>query len=76
MWVVIFVITAGFALLYWWLMGHWFARTVVFMLFAALGLLMGQTGADQSAPIICAVLGWFISGIPTYVRRRRLRHEY
>jgi hypothetical protein len=76
MWVAFFAISASFALLYWWLMGHWFARTVVFLMFAFLGLLMGQTGADQSALLIFAVAGWFISGIPTYMRRRRLRHEY
>jgi len=63
-------IAAAGALLVRWLLGGPIARVLVFLLFAGLGILMGQTGADQSAPIIIAVLGWFISGIPTYIWRR------
>jgi hypothetical protein len=54
-------------LLYSWLAGHWFARVVVFLLFVGYGLLIGEIAGG----VIVGGIGWFASGIPIYVRRRR-----
>jgi hypothetical protein len=49
-------------LLYWWLIGHWFARVLVFLLLAVLGALLS---AGNGAAIIAAgVLAWFIASLP------------
>ena len=69
------------ALLYFWLIGHWFARVLTFLVFAALlgggggALLLSAPDAPPAAGIFGAIIGaalaWFVSGIPIYVRRQQ-----
>lgn len=70
------------AALYWWLLGHWFARVVVFLVFTLLGLgLVGSLLAglgghylDETwvADLIVALpVAWFASGVPIWVRTKR-----
>jgi lipoprotein signal peptidase len=71
------------ALLYFWLIGHWFARILAFLMFAAiLGLLGASIGntADASvhgAPVVMALIGvglaWPVAALPAYYWRRRAR---
>lgn len=75
----------GAALLYAWLVGHWFARVLVFLLLTpALGLAVAAllvAGANQqAAPIALAFSGmlggvaaWFVSGAPVYYWRAQLK---
>ena len=74
----------GVALLYFWLIGHWFARVLVFLLLAVLMALGGGSLlADTAKPsnpasgifgaIVGAVLAWPVSGIPIYYWRWRIK---
>jgi hypothetical protein len=73
------VLAAG--LLYFWLLGHWFARVLVFLgLIPVLGLLVvGLIGGglhDGPVEIFVGaigggVAGWFVSGLPIYYWRRQ-----
>jgi hypothetical protein len=58
-------------LLYWWLIGHWFARVLVFLLFAVLGALI--SAGNGAAMIAAGVLAWFVAGLPIYYQRYRSR---
>jgi hypothetical protein len=66
---IIIAVAAGVALLYFWLLGHWFARVLVFLLCLGVGLIL----ADLPALIFLGVVGWFGGGIPLYVRRHQAR---
>ena len=78
-------IAMAVALLYWWLIGHWFARVLVFLLLACVGFVAGAALANTSpnAPaagviilgLIGAAFGWPIAGLPTYYWRHQMR-EY
>lgn len=84
---IIIGLGAALALLYFWLIGHWFARVVMFLiLMLTLGLLGGglfasgfdrntQADAQHLAMIFGAILGaasaWPVSGIPIYYWRKR-----
>jgi hypothetical protein len=71
-----FLIGGGLALfLLWaWLRGHWFARVVMFLLLATIGLglggLLGSGSHDESAQAVFALLGaalaWPLASIPIY----------
>lgn len=66
----------GAVLLYFWLIGHWFARVLAFLvLLVPLSFLGSAYGAPYQAGLLGLVLGgiaaWFLTGIPTYVRRYR-----
>ena len=68
----------GVALLYFWLIGHWFARVLVFLLLACVGGLGGTAlGADQGGKVVSAILGialaWPIAGLPVYYWRYQVR---
>jgi hypothetical protein len=74
-----FLIGLGLAvtLLYFWLIGDWFARVLVFLLLGAIGGLFGAM-ALKNAPAgaliftTCWIIaGWFIASIPIYVQRHR-----
>jgi hypothetical protein len=70
-------------LLYYWLVGHWFARVVMaIILIPSLGVLGGAITADPSgkAPgmavmgaLFGAAAGWFASGAPIYYWRAKVR---
>jgi hypothetical protein len=72
-------------LLYYWLLGHWFARVVTLILFVPLFALGGAallaSGAAPQASSGVAILGaicgsvaaWFVAGIPVYYWRARLK---
>lgn len=71
--------TTILALLYFWLVGRWFARVLMFALFAA-SLMAGQNKASHDADaatviflmLACCVIAWLISGLPVYFHRRRV----
>lgn len=78
-WVLVVV-----SLMYFWLAGHWFARVLMFLMFAlALGLGCGQwvasaTGSTTPGPVILgmcvgAALAWPVASLPIYYRRNRAR---
>jgi hypothetical protein len=69
------------ALLYFWLIGHWFARVLAFLVFAVcLGAAAGAglAAANPADGAFVGILGlifgtvaaWFVSGIPIYYWRR------
>ncbi len=71
-------------LLYGWLVGHWFARVLAFLIFSAglgtLGAVLvangipDVTGAQIVAAAICGgIAGWFVAALPTYYWRKRQR---
>jgi hypothetical protein len=66
------------ALLYFWLVAHWFARVLMFLLLGVGGFFGGGaiTGTLPSS-VILGVLGivaaWYVAGIPTYYWQRRNR---
>ena len=65
------------ALLYFWLVAHWFARLLVFLLLGAGLLTIGALIAEPPANILFAVFGvvaaWYVAGIPTYYWRHQHR---
>jgi len=71
------------ALLYFWLIGHWFARVVMFLLLAVVGFIAGAALASASPNpptfalvlfgLIGAALAWPLSGIPIYYWRHQFR---
>ena len=67
----------GAALLYFWLLGHWFARVLVFPLFAGCLAFFAALTHDPVAcyAILLAALlaAWFLAGLPIYYRRYRFR---
>lgn len=76
---IIIGLAAGVALLYFWLIGHWFARVLVFLMLACGGFLAGGAMAhDMPSWIvlgtICAALTWPLAGLPVYYWRWRLSH--
>jgi len=71
-------------LLYFWLLGHWFARVVMLIIFAALmaysGAVLMVAGSGQPNPggavfgaVLGAVLAWPVSGLPIYYWRSKVR---
>ena len=65
----------GAALLYAWLVGHWFARVLVFLPLA--GLLMMMNDAVKTTEMrtvwlcLAPFLAWLIASLPIYARRMR-----
>jgi hypothetical protein len=71
-------IGAAVVLLYFWLLGHWFARVLTFLVLAIPLAFLGASYAhDPVAALFGVVVGgtaaWFLAGIPIYVRRRQAR---
>lgn len=72
-------LAVGAGLLYYWLIGHWFARVLMVPVFAIpLGLVIGlaMVSGEHSGPhdslvgiLIGCALAWPISGIPRYFHR-------
>lgn len=77
--IFLFWFCLGLFLLYWWLMGHWFARVVMFLVLAAVfALAAGQLQYGDSAErlisvAIGAALAWPVSGLPIRVLRQSKR---
>jgi hypothetical protein len=77
--VVFLLLAAAVLLLYFWLVGHhWFARVLAFLvLLIPLSFLGSAYGAPYHAGLLGLILGgvadWFLTGIPIYVRRHRLK---
>jgi hypothetical protein len=72
---------AAVALLYFWLLGHWFARVLVFLFLVLcagyVGLIVNKDGdgaaiAGTVVFIIGAILSWPIASIPIVYWRHRL----
>jgi hypothetical protein len=74
----IFALVAGLALLYFWLIGHWFARVLVFLVFILAGIAAPRI-FDNANPFALLIgfplAGWVIAAIPTYVHRWRVRAQ-
>lgn len=72
------------ALLYFWLLGHWFARVLVFLGLAGVsgfaGLIVGSTNSNAGAGVTIGLLGlgaaWVVAALPTFYWRRRIVAEY
>lgn len=74
-------VIVALAVLAGWLTGHWFARVLAFLLFGvvfgfiASVLLPHQAGAVANGEVgfpLGFFVAWFVSGIPTYVWRRKM----
>ena len=76
------------ALLYFWLVGHWFARILVFLLLIPVGYLLIALGLanllEVGKPtglqlVLCAIVGailaWFGSMLPIYYWRGKFRAQ-
>jgi hypothetical protein len=67
------------ALLYFWLLGHWFARVLVFIALVCTSVLVGFLfGAGNGAQFVTISVGggvaaWFVSGLPLYYWRQQLQ---
>jgi hypothetical protein len=64
-------IAMAIVLLYFWLIGHWFARVLVFLLLAALGALIAA--GNVAAIIATGLLAWLIASLPIYYQRHQQR---
>jgi hypothetical protein len=85
---IIIGIAAGVALLYFWLLGHWFARVLVHLMLMPLlaGLLAAAFTVGVGHPgdpigiiggcILGLTAGWFIASAPVYYWRHKLRPIY
>ena len=70
-------------LLYGWLIGHWFARVLVFLLLAGVTFVVvcfvaqepGKPAVGPILGLLAATLAWPIAGLPTYYWRHQMR-EY
>ena len=61
----------GCALLYFWLIGQWFARVLVFLGLGVLGaFLLANAGPDRGAQLGAFVPAWMIASIPIWWHRR------
>jgi hypothetical protein len=70
------------ALLYFWLIGHWFARILMFLLLTVgVGLVLWVLLPPLTPPkdgnafgfLIGLILAWPLAGIPAYYWRQRMR---
>lgn len=76
-------ILLGVILLWAWLIGHWFARVLVFLLLACVGFVAGaavENASSATTPanviivgLIGAALAWPVAGLPVYYWRHRIR---
>lgn len=70
-------------LLYFWLLGHWFARILTFLLLAAMFGVIGAMLTGMEKPpeashgwvglLLGAALAWPVAGIPIYYWRHEIR---
>jgi len=77
-------VAGGIALLYFWLIGHWFARIVMVPIATLPGFLLGNVlwmtlSGQPFDALLGIVLGlascWFVASLPTYYWRRQVRLE-
>jgi hypothetical protein len=80
--VILIGIVLALGALYWWLLGHWYARIIMLFPFAALFGFIGIAAGISSVPDHNSMLGvvggtvgiaiaWFVSGAPIYYYRHR-----
>jgi hypothetical protein len=68
--------------LYWWLLGHWFARIVCFLVLApVMGLIWAAlAGRDVAGHLMIGIVvmafAWPLSGLPTYFWRWHYKRTY
>jgi hypothetical protein len=72
-------IALALALLYFWLLGHWFARVLMFLIITATGGILALatgTASSSHAGLIppLAIAAWFMSGLPLYYWRHQNRY--
>ena len=76
----LFALATVAVILYFWLIGHWYARVLMFLVFYAPCFLLGWSQLIQRNPGDSSVVGfvvlilsgtvlWFLSGIPIYLLR-------
>jgi hypothetical protein len=72
--VVLIGIATFFGVLYWWLVGNWFARIVVFLALIpvcwvtqAHAIYIGDAATDFFLIACCGVIAWLVSGLPRYL---------
>jgi hypothetical protein len=79
---VLLWLAAGIGLLYFWLVGHWFARVLAFLLFAVPLVILGWGIGEKQTPggvgMIFTIpfggyLAWLLSGVPVYYWRSKAR---
>lgn len=71
----------GVALLYFWLIGHWFARILTFLAFVVvLFFVFTETSRGTAEPppeiavwMFAMIIAWLIASLPTYYWRHRMR---
>jgi hypothetical protein len=68
--------------LYWWILGHWFARIVCFLMLApTMGLVWASlAGRDAASQFLVGILvmafAWPISSLPMYFWRWHYKQSY
>lgn len=78
---IIVAILLSIVLLYFWLIGHWFARVLVFLglagptAFLALIVVPPSSGGNVGVAAVCGVVAWFVAGIPIYYWRGLQRQQ-
>lgn len=82
--IVLVALVLGCVLLYFWLLGHWFSRALMFLALAFLlsfGLIgfaannQGTTPTFILATVFGTIIAWPISGIPAYYWRSQIREQ-
>jgi hypothetical protein len=63
------------ALLYFWLLGHWFARVVVFLILATpcIGLMMFGSPEGIQIGLVFGLATWPIASLPIYYYRQKAK---
>ena len=70
-------VVLGLVLLYGWLVAQWFARVLMFLVLAGLGVVIGSSVAPMPAAFGFEIAGvavaWFLAALPTYYWRHQNR---
>ena len=74
-------LATALSLLYFWIIGHWFGRVILFLPLGLAGMIAGLSPATMNHPPnygaaliltpILVALAWLFASIPIYLRRRR-----
>jgi len=75
---IIIGLLLGIALLYFWLVGHWFARILMFIVLTVLFSAVALAGDNREPATNLFLLalaigaGWIVASLPLYYWRRRI----